>query len=165
MYSRLIDPQTLQRHLQTPGWRVLDCRATLGEPAAGRAEYQTGHIPGAAFADRWYGPRYSLKVLGRPATVVRRRIARTTLQPGPTSPHRIVQHPDPGHEGHSQRNANARQVHESNRDPRRKRQVDTRVDPLQQDDGREHSQHDDRAARLPSTLDTRIRCGGIGIRQ
>jgi thiosulfate/3-mercaptopyruvate sulfurtransferase len=31
--------------------RIVDCRAVLGDPAAGRAAYDAGHIPGAVHAD------------------------------------------------------------------------------------------------------------------
>jgi thiosulfate/3-mercaptopyruvate sulfurtransferase len=46
----LVDADILRRHLQDPGWRVLDCRHDLAQPAAGRALYAAGHVPGAAFA-------------------------------------------------------------------------------------------------------------------
>ncbi|NNE07689.1 MAG: sulfurtransferase [Gemmatimonadetes bacterium] len=32
-------------------WRVLDCRAVIGDPDGGRAKFETGHIPGAQYAD------------------------------------------------------------------------------------------------------------------
>jgi thiosulfate/3-mercaptopyruvate sulfurtransferase len=43
--ARLADPATVQR------LRVVDCRWYLNKPAAGRAAYEAGHIPGAVFAD------------------------------------------------------------------------------------------------------------------
>jgi thiosulfate/3-mercaptopyruvate sulfurtransferase len=51
MYTTLIDPDTLQAHLQEAGWRVLDCRAALQDPESGRSAYRDGHIPGASFVD------------------------------------------------------------------------------------------------------------------
>ncbi len=47
----LIDVATLRARLGHPGWIVVDCRFTLQEPAAGRAAYERGHIPGARYAD------------------------------------------------------------------------------------------------------------------
>ncbi|MDB5797190.1 MAG: sulfurtransferase [Paucimonas sp.] len=47
----LVDAATLAAHLGDPGWIVLDCRHDLAAPAAGRAAYESGHIPGAQFAD------------------------------------------------------------------------------------------------------------------
>ncbi len=47
----LIDAATLHAHLGQPGWIVVDCRFNLQEPAAGRAAYERGHIPGARYAD------------------------------------------------------------------------------------------------------------------
>lgn len=47
----LIDAATLRAHLGEPGWIVVDCRFNLQEPAAGRAAYERGHIPGARYAD------------------------------------------------------------------------------------------------------------------
>jgi thiosulfate/3-mercaptopyruvate sulfurtransferase len=34
-----------------PRYRFVDCRWELGDPAAGRARYRAGHIPGASFLD------------------------------------------------------------------------------------------------------------------
>ncbi len=47
----LIDSRTLAERLGTPGWVVVDCRFSLQDPAAGRAAYERGHIPGARYAD------------------------------------------------------------------------------------------------------------------
>jgi len=47
----LIDAATLHAHLGQPGWVVVDCRFNLLEPAAGRAGYEHGHIPGSRYAD------------------------------------------------------------------------------------------------------------------
>ncbi|WP_207062969.1 sulfurtransferase [Motiliproteus sp. SC1-56] len=49
-YRTLIDAATLQRQLGQPGWVVLDCRFTLGDPDAGFQAYRAGHIPGARYA-------------------------------------------------------------------------------------------------------------------
>jgi len=45
----LVDVDWLQRHLSDPRLRIADCRWYLAEPKRGRAEYEVGHIPGAAF--------------------------------------------------------------------------------------------------------------------
>lgn len=47
----LIDAPALRARLGQPGLIVVDCRFTLQEPAAGRAAYERGHIPGARYAD------------------------------------------------------------------------------------------------------------------
>lgn len=50
MHDTLIDPATLARHLDDPGWVVLDVRHDLAQPADwGRAQYRAGHVPGARF--------------------------------------------------------------------------------------------------------------------
>ncbi|HEY9182343.1 MAG TPA: sulfurtransferase [Gammaproteobacteria bacterium] len=48
--SPLIDVATLARNRTRPDWIVVDCRFTLTQPAAGRASYDKGHIPGARYA-------------------------------------------------------------------------------------------------------------------
>jgi len=48
--NTLIDPRDLAVRLTDPAWVVLDCRHDLSDPAAGRAAYARGHIPGARFA-------------------------------------------------------------------------------------------------------------------
>lgn len=48
--SPLVDVATLARNLTRPDWIVVDCRFTLTQPAAGRAAYDKGHIPGARYA-------------------------------------------------------------------------------------------------------------------
>jgi thiosulfate/3-mercaptopyruvate sulfurtransferase len=45
----LVDVAWLQRHLDDPRLRPADCRWYLEEPGRGRAEYEAGHIPGAAY--------------------------------------------------------------------------------------------------------------------
>lgn len=46
----LIDAATLARENGHAGWVVVDCRFDLKDPAAGRAAYDRGHIPGARYA-------------------------------------------------------------------------------------------------------------------
>lgn len=50
-FGPLVDPAWLLDHLGDEDVRVVDCRWKLGDPAAGRAAYLDGHIPGAAFMD------------------------------------------------------------------------------------------------------------------
>lgn len=50
-YTTLVDSQILAAHLDDPAWRIMDCRFDLFKPAAGLADYQAGHIPGALYAD------------------------------------------------------------------------------------------------------------------
>jgi thiosulfate/3-mercaptopyruvate sulfurtransferase len=47
----LVTCEQLGAHLDDPLWVTLDCRFDLAEPAAGRARYQLGHVPGAHYAD------------------------------------------------------------------------------------------------------------------
>jgi len=49
-FTTLIDPETLQAHLDDPDWVVVDCRFSLSDPAYGRRAYQDAHIPGAVYA-------------------------------------------------------------------------------------------------------------------
>jgi len=49
-FTTLIDPETLQAHLEDPDWVVVDCRFSLSDPAHGRRAYQEAHIPGAVYA-------------------------------------------------------------------------------------------------------------------
>ena len=51
MYTTLLTPAELARHIDDPEWVVLDCRHELMNPDAGRAGYAIGHIQGAQFAD------------------------------------------------------------------------------------------------------------------
>jgi thiosulfate/3-mercaptopyruvate sulfurtransferase len=46
----LVDARSLARALARGGSIAVDCRFTLTEPAAGRAAYERGHIPGARYA-------------------------------------------------------------------------------------------------------------------
>jgi thiosulfate/3-mercaptopyruvate sulfurtransferase len=45
----LVSTDVLARHLDDPDWVVFDCRHDLTDPARGRAEYASSHIPGARF--------------------------------------------------------------------------------------------------------------------
>ncbi len=49
--SPLISPEALALRLDDPSVRIADVRWVLGDPAAGRAAYDAGHIPGAIFVD------------------------------------------------------------------------------------------------------------------
>ncbi len=51
MLTTLIDANTLAARLEESAIRVIDCRFQLTDPAAGRAAYLRGHIPGAVYAD------------------------------------------------------------------------------------------------------------------
>lgn len=51
VFKTLIDPDRVADHLDDPDWRIIDCRFDLADPAAGRREWQAGHIPGAVYAD------------------------------------------------------------------------------------------------------------------
>jgi len=60
MYTTLIDAATVARHVDDPGWVILDCRHDLLAPALGRAGFAAGHLPGAQFAsidDDLSGPK------------------------------------------------------------------------------------------------------------
>lgn len=59
-YTTLIDPKTLAAHIEKPGWVVVDCRFALMAPELGRQDYDSGHLPGAFYADLEHdlsGPR------------------------------------------------------------------------------------------------------------
>ena len=49
----MISPAELadQLELQSSDLRIVDCRASLQSPDAGREQYRQGHLPGASFAD------------------------------------------------------------------------------------------------------------------
>ena len=49
--SPLVGVEWLREHLKDSDVRVVDTRFTLGKPDAGRAAFESGHIPGAAFVD------------------------------------------------------------------------------------------------------------------
>ena len=48
-YTTIVDTATLAAHLDDPQWVVADCRFDLANPAAGRAQYERSHVPGARF--------------------------------------------------------------------------------------------------------------------
>ena len=50
-FGPLVDVAWLRSRLGDPDLVVVDCRWTLGDPGAGRALYESGHVPGAAFMD------------------------------------------------------------------------------------------------------------------
>jgi thiosulfate/3-mercaptopyruvate sulfurtransferase len=50
IHGPLVDVRTLARELDRGACIVVDCRFTLTDPAAGRAAYERGHIPGARYA-------------------------------------------------------------------------------------------------------------------
>lgn len=49
--SAVISSQELAARLAEPTLRLVDCRASLQDVAAGRTAYAKGHLPGASFAD------------------------------------------------------------------------------------------------------------------
>lgn len=50
-FSALISPHELAALLPEPALRIVDCRASLQDPAAGRRAYEQAHLPDAGFAD------------------------------------------------------------------------------------------------------------------
>lgn len=50
-WQTLVQAETLASHLDDATLVVFDCRASLGDPAAGEATYRAGHVPGAIHAD------------------------------------------------------------------------------------------------------------------
>jgi thiosulfate/3-mercaptopyruvate sulfurtransferase len=50
-YTTLITAEALAKHMEDANWIVIDCRFDLANPAAGRAAYEQGHLPGARYAD------------------------------------------------------------------------------------------------------------------
>jgi thiosulfate/3-mercaptopyruvate sulfurtransferase len=49
-YTTLIDTDALASRLSDAGIVIVDCRFDLANPAAGEADYERGHIPGAVYA-------------------------------------------------------------------------------------------------------------------
>ena len=47
--TALVNTEILAQRFDDPDWVVFDCRHDLADPARGRAEYATSHIPGARF--------------------------------------------------------------------------------------------------------------------
>jgi thiosulfate/3-mercaptopyruvate sulfurtransferase len=50
-FTYLIKIDELKMHLAEAGWRILDCRFDLMQPAKEFEEYSLGHIPGALYAN------------------------------------------------------------------------------------------------------------------
>lgn len=50
-YEDIIDVQALAELIKQGECRVIDCRFNLMQPMAGRADYESGHIPTAVYAD------------------------------------------------------------------------------------------------------------------
>jgi thiosulfate/3-mercaptopyruvate sulfurtransferase len=50
-FSAVISTEELAALLSDPQLRIVDCRASLQNPAAGREQYVKAHVPGASFAD------------------------------------------------------------------------------------------------------------------
>lgn len=50
MFETVVSVDELARHLNDPGWVVIDCRHMLQDFGAGRRLYDAVHIPGAFFA-------------------------------------------------------------------------------------------------------------------
>jgi thiosulfate/3-mercaptopyruvate sulfurtransferase len=48
-FQTIISPASLARHLDDPGWVVVDCRFSLTDTSAGRRAYEKAHIPGAVY--------------------------------------------------------------------------------------------------------------------
>ncbi|MFN4063201.1 MAG: sulfurtransferase [Parazoarcus communis] len=96
----LIQAQALREALAasaTQDWLVVDCRFALADPAAGRAQYTAGHVPGAVYAhldDDLSGPksgRNGRHPLPEPT------VWQTTLRRWGVEPHtRVVAYDDAG---------------------------------------------------------------------
>jgi thiosulfate/3-mercaptopyruvate sulfurtransferase len=50
-FTTIVSTDELAARSDDPDWVVVDVRFSLADPEAGRAAYETGHIPGAVFAD------------------------------------------------------------------------------------------------------------------
>lgn len=50
-FSAILTPSELASRLTDPELRIVDCRASLNDVAAGRVAYREGHLPQATFAD------------------------------------------------------------------------------------------------------------------
>src|SRR5258708_19399547 len=48
-FTTLISPETLARHLDDPGFVIVDCRHNLADVDAGERAYRAAHLPGAVF--------------------------------------------------------------------------------------------------------------------
>ena len=52
-HTTLVSAATLADHDGDAGWVVFDCRHDLARPEAGRSDYQSAHIPGAALREEF----------------------------------------------------------------------------------------------------------------
>ncbi len=50
IFTTIISATEVARHVSDQNWMAIDCRHYLFSPDAGRAAYQTGHLPGARHA-------------------------------------------------------------------------------------------------------------------
>ncbi len=51
MFTTLVDAASLNEHLESKDWVIVDCRYDLMDEKAGRNQYLIAHIPGAVYAD------------------------------------------------------------------------------------------------------------------
>jgi thiosulfate/3-mercaptopyruvate sulfurtransferase len=51
LYTTIISPEDLHKHLADPNWVICDCRFDLTTPTRGRSDYLYGHIPHAVYVD------------------------------------------------------------------------------------------------------------------
>lgn len=51
MYTTILPPSELSKHLTDPNFIIVDCRFDLLKPEWGFLDYQRAHIPGSVFAD------------------------------------------------------------------------------------------------------------------
>lgn len=89
--SHLIDAGTLLARLGDPDLRVIDARFELAEPAAGRAAYRAGHVPGAIYFDLDHDLSSPVKRHGgRHPLPDMERFARTLAERGIGDRHQVV---------------------------------------------------------------------------
>ena len=50
-FGPLVSPETLAQHLDDPNVLIIDSRFALADPAQGRRDYESAHIPGAFYAN------------------------------------------------------------------------------------------------------------------
>jgi thiosulfate/3-mercaptopyruvate sulfurtransferase len=50
-FTTIVSTETLAKNLTDPAWVIIDCRFDLAMPEWGFSEYQSGHIPGAIYAN------------------------------------------------------------------------------------------------------------------
>ncbi len=49
-YTTILSTSELAKHLDDPGWAIVDCRFWLADTERGRRDYRQAHIPGAVYA-------------------------------------------------------------------------------------------------------------------